>query len=661
MPSKQPTRKNTKKTSKQQSPKPSAKNLIQQQNHPAAIIQRTRLDPSLLTTDEVRHLQRALGNQAVGRLLTPRAQRQPTKNEGARTRLPEEAWHNIVRQQQGQVKPDAALGKTQINDDSELKRESDVMGAKAFQYMTNQQVGMRKGQVLGGSIQRYSKTGMASTKSIQEYIVEFMLDFMPNFTTTGFQNKLDEPETEERDETKGDGKKKKAFFSFGKKKTKRREEPKPIVGTEEKIQRRFDKIIKMVNRQLVKEGAPELMGILSHDEDPSNRASFSITFWTMSINSLHLMEDADLPLLANAAYHEARHAEQAFRVARKMAEEGNDASQIRAEIHIDLMRRGVVEAAIEEAMNKELSPEERDEAIGWQEDYASEDNKTKLFNDAKAEMLTRMRVFDQMLQTLKAKDEHKDKSDQEIKFMLLRAIFTPLIKAFKIYGSSPVEEDAWALGGRIQKMLGGDPLTLKSELTKVASVETFEKILGDREVAEMLFQELESILEDTQQTSEPQANFSSADTEENISSSDEERNKCIMGGNAHQVVKVLYNGETFDVFHVPDNGNCFFSCCAVFGLGDDPTALRTELSQSNHIPEERQATLAQDNEYVDENDIDAMGQLHNVKIFLYYTQYGYEETQVFKQEKGGDGTEGTMHILFQADSNGDGHISLMIE
>ncbi|BAY29887.1 hypothetical protein NIES2107_17310 [Nostoc carneum NIES-2107] len=44
--------------------------------------------------------------------------------------LPHEAWH-IVQQKQGRVKPTLQAKGVQVNDDSGLEREADVMGAKA--------------------------------------------------------------------------------------------------------------------------------------------------------------------------------------------------------------------------------------------------------------------------------------------------------------------------------------------------------------------------------------------------------------------------------------------------------------------------------------------------------------------------------------------------
>jgi hypothetical protein len=57
---------------------------------------------------------------------------------GQEKHLPHEAWH-VVQQKQGRVKPTMQMkGKVNVNDDSGLEREADVMGGKALQLKTNE-------------------------------------------------------------------------------------------------------------------------------------------------------------------------------------------------------------------------------------------------------------------------------------------------------------------------------------------------------------------------------------------------------------------------------------------------------------------------------------------------------------------------------------------
>lgn len=77
-------------TVKQHSPRAKAHGLepVAQPLPPAAIIQQARRDPDSLTPQDALRLQRTVGNQAVGRLLTPAAQRQPVEEEQDNAALP---------------------------------------------------------------------------------------------------------------------------------------------------------------------------------------------------------------------------------------------------------------------------------------------------------------------------------------------------------------------------------------------------------------------------------------------------------------------------------------------------------------------------------------------------------------------------------------------
>lgn len=150
----------------------------------ATVAQRAESDPGSLSPQDVRQLQRAIGNRAVGRLLgqpphRPTVQQKPNGTglpdglkaglenlsglsmdavrvhynsarpkqlqalaytqgtdihlgPGQERHLPHEGWH-AVQQMQGRVKPTMQAKDVAINDDTTLEREADVMGAKAMQ------------------------------------------------------------------------------------------------------------------------------------------------------------------------------------------------------------------------------------------------------------------------------------------------------------------------------------------------------------------------------------------------------------------------------------------------------------------------------------------------------------------------------------------------
>ncbi|RKR04857.1 uncharacterized protein DUF4157 [Flavobacterium sp. 90] len=79
---------------------------------------------------------------------------------GQEKHLPHEAWH-VVQQKQGRVKPTVQMkGKVNVNDDSGLEKEADVMGAKALQ-MKSESEGINSG---------YKKTN-TTTPTVQRKVL----------------------------------------------------------------------------------------------------------------------------------------------------------------------------------------------------------------------------------------------------------------------------------------------------------------------------------------------------------------------------------------------------------------------------------------------------------------------------------------------------------
>jgi hypothetical protein len=73
---------------------------------------------------------------------------------GQEQHLPHEAWH-VVQQKQGRVQPTQQLkGKVNINDDTGLEKEADVMGKKAMRLKVNNASENTENIPLGNSIQR---------------------------------------------------------------------------------------------------------------------------------------------------------------------------------------------------------------------------------------------------------------------------------------------------------------------------------------------------------------------------------------------------------------------------------------------------------------------------------------------------------------------------
>lgn len=85
---------------------------------------------------------------------------------GQERHLPHEAWH-VVQQKQGKVKPTLQFKGTDVNDQSSLETEADLMGSKA-QHYTGKERTLALGSLPGGStVQR-----VINAKSLAEFVAE---------------------------------------------------------------------------------------------------------------------------------------------------------------------------------------------------------------------------------------------------------------------------------------------------------------------------------------------------------------------------------------------------------------------------------------------------------------------------------------------------------
>ncbi|MEL6556562.1 MAG: DUF4157 domain-containing protein [Bacteroidota bacterium] len=85
--------------------------------------------------------------------------------------LPHEAWH-VVQQKQGRVKPTLQFRKgLQINDDTRLEREADVMGEKALQYSQKSNSSMSTPSVTGLAVMQLKKKKNKNEKKVEDFFI----------------------------------------------------------------------------------------------------------------------------------------------------------------------------------------------------------------------------------------------------------------------------------------------------------------------------------------------------------------------------------------------------------------------------------------------------------------------------------------------------------
>ena len=205
---------------------------------------------------------------------------------GQETHLPHEAWH-VVQQKQGRVKPTLQVGGVAVNDDASLEREADQMGSSALRTSGPVQLKadpIARGIPHGPVIQRdHTDTGLKKEGAISDFASKVKA------RVTGKKNPL------------GSIKQWATLDAAAK----------------------IAKVAKYVNAELKKTHVPEVASAA----DAGSRfdsALFDFTTWSVSIGSQGLdapMTDDDVANMADSVYHECRHAEQWFRIARLKAGE----------------------------------------------------------------------------------------------------------------------------------------------------------------------------------------------------------------------------------------------------------------------------------------------------------------------------------------------------
>ncbi|WP_430782304.1 hypothetical protein [Actinoplanes sp. G11-F43] len=198
--------------------------------------------------------------------------------------------------------------------------------------------------------------------------------------------------------------------------------------------------------------------------------------------------------MANIAYHECRHAEQNWRLARKLAGDGWDAARIRAALGVP---DPVAAAAVATPLT---SGAEYAETADWQYNLLRDGHgvsAASLVNDKKeAAMAAYRKSRDQWRLFERTRDgdptvapvnlrNYRDRLAEPGGALALEQIGADLKKdyvrdrelakqSFLAYARMPVEADAWAVGALVQARAGRAPLTPDTEL---ANLDTDERTM----------------------------------------------------------------------------------------------------------------------------------------------------------------------------------------
>jgi hypothetical protein len=201
---------------------------------------------------------------------------------------------------------------------------------------------------------------------------------------------------------------------------------------------RATELVRLVNVHLEAAKVPPVG--LAPEENGNNAGSFSFRTWTMNVGLQALAGDQltrdEAAEIVDTIYHEARHAEQWFRMAQLRAGQGRTAAQIASELEIEIriarlacaapLARGSMQALI---------------AQGWYDSVygpgAAHRDRTLTELDASATARTRAR-------------ERFEKNPTPANQAALDAAIARADRAHDAYRELPEENDAWATGPMVQ-------------------------------------------------------------------------------------------------------------------------------------------------------------------------------------------------------------------
>ncbi len=257
-------------------------------------------------------------------------------------------------------------------------------------------------------------------------------------------------------------------------------------------QERLGALLDPANTLLGSMGVPRVVGVIDpmgNMAGSANHANFSRGTWTMWFNPDILdanITDPEFWRRAGIVYHEARHAEQTFRVARKLARDGNPADKIATMIGISAGVAGKVPGS-------PLAPsktQEWKEAEGWQLNMQAGDDglsRADLVNTQKDAAMAKYEEARFVRRSLESVMKGDPDAPENLKKVYAEAMSKPdgaarmkeLVETWRnnhvvarekakqwylAYAKMPVEQDAWSTAGLVEAGAGFTPSTPEQEL-----------------------------------------------------------------------------------------------------------------------------------------------------------------------------------------------------
>ena len=199
-----------------------------------------------------------------------------------------------------------------------------------------------------------------------------------------------------------------------------------------------ERLLAELNLQLKAVGVP---GLNQHDKvkiEP-HFSGLITKNWTLTMSRKFLTDPSGPEVAAAAMYHEARHAEQVFRVARMLAGKHYGASEIAHELELE---RSIANDAVTKVPPLKPGTTEAVEAEGWHDDEAGEAQKRAAFAAVQ-------KTFLAALLELKKDPKNQQKRDHADK--LYRAYQVGYVTGYR---DTPQEYDAFFLEDKLRSKLG---------------------------------------------------------------------------------------------------------------------------------------------------------------------------------------------------------------
>ena len=224
---------------------------------------------------------------------------------------------------------------------------------------------------------------------------------------------------------------------------------------------RMEALVAAANAELAQVGAPAAVALL-HELPPraaTRRAWFLRGAWCVLFDPRSLggaLPDEEHGRVASAVYHEARHVEQTFRVARKLAAEGAGATSIELRLEVPPEVAAAAVAAPLPAGERRLW----DEAAAWESSLAGAGAAQPSPADAAADLL------DEALDAYACAGAAYrwalvPESSGRIGTATLRAVYVRtrerVRRLYALHSGLPFERDAWATAALVQEGLGLAP------------------------------------------------------------------------------------------------------------------------------------------------------------------------------------------------------------